>query len=100
MVNDYRPDHSIRVPRPDLSIELGTPNSCNRCHVDKTNEWSAEYTGKWYGSKRKFHFGATFAAARRGEPQAKVTLIKITSDNLAPTIVRATALSLLAQCLL
>jgi Tfp pilus assembly protein PilF len=95
MGNDYRPDHSIRIPRPDLSVELGTPNSCNRCHIDKTNEWSAEYTTKWYGSKQKFHFGATFSAARKGDIKAKDSLVRIISDNLAPTLIRATALSLL-----
>ena len=26
MVVDWRADHSLRIPRPDLSIELGTPN--------------------------------------------------------------------------
>ncbi len=30
---DPRRDHSIRVPRPDLSVKLGTPNACSRCHV-------------------------------------------------------------------
>ncbi|QDT03650.1 Tetratricopeptide repeat protein [Rubripirellula lacrimiformis] len=30
---DKRRDHSIRVPRPDLSVELGTPNACSQCHV-------------------------------------------------------------------
>jgi len=95
MGNDYRPDHSIRIPRPDLSVEIGTPNSCNRCHIDKTSEWSAEYTRKWYGIKKKSHYGTTFSAARRGEPTAKTDLIHIVSDNLAPIIVRATALSLL-----
>ena len=95
MVNDYRPDHSIRIPRPDLSIELGTPNGCNRCHIDKTNQWSADFTRKWYGEKQKFHYGTTFSAARKGDPQAKPILIKIIGDNLAPTLVRATALSLL-----
>jgi Tfp pilus assembly protein PilF len=97
MVNDYRPDHSIRIPRPDLSIGLGTPNGCNRCHVDKTNEWSAGYTKKWYGSKKKYHYGSTFSAARNVEPQAKMELIKIVSDNLSPALVRATALSLLGR---
>jgi predicted CXXCH cytochrome family protein len=32
---DPRRDHSIRVPRPDLSVEIGTPNACSRCHIDK-----------------------------------------------------------------
>jgi len=97
MGNDYRPDHSIRIPRPDLSVELGTPNSCNRCHIDKTSEWSAEYTRKWYGSKQKFHYGTTFSAAREGETGARENLVKIVSDSLAPLPVRATALSLLGR---
>jgi len=96
MGNDYRPDHSIRIPRPDLSADLGVPNACNRCHIDKTNEWSAEYTQKWYGSKKKYHYGSTFSNARAGEPLAREQLIHIVSDPLAATLVRATALSLLA----
>ena len=28
---DPRRDHSIRIPRPDLSVSLGTPNACTRC---------------------------------------------------------------------
>ncbi len=30
---DPRRDHSLRVPRPDLSVRLGTPNACSSCHV-------------------------------------------------------------------
>jgi tetratricopeptide (TPR) repeat protein len=30
---DPRRDHSLRVPRPDLSVKLGTPNACSGCHV-------------------------------------------------------------------
>lgn len=30
---DPRRDHSLRVPRPDLSVKLGTPNACSHCHV-------------------------------------------------------------------
>lgn len=30
---DKRRDHSLRVPRPDLSVKLGTPNACSSCHV-------------------------------------------------------------------
>ena len=32
MVVDPRHDHSLRVPRPDLSLSLATPNACNGCH--------------------------------------------------------------------
>jgi len=31
---DKRRDHSLRVPRPDLSVQLGTPNACSGCHVE------------------------------------------------------------------
>lgn len=30
---DPRRDHSFRVPRPDLSVKLGTPNACSQCHL-------------------------------------------------------------------
>jgi tetratricopeptide (TPR) repeat protein len=30
---DFRRDHSFRVPRPDMSVDLGTPNACTSCHV-------------------------------------------------------------------
>ncbi len=30
---DPRRDHSFRIPRPDLSVKLGTPNACTRCHL-------------------------------------------------------------------
>lgn len=34
MAVDPRRDHSFRVPRPDLSVSLGTPNACTACHID------------------------------------------------------------------
>ncbi|MCA9173866.1 MAG: hypothetical protein KDB14_05200 [Planctomycetales bacterium] len=33
---DPRRDHSLRIPRPDLSVELGSPNACSGCHLDKS----------------------------------------------------------------
>ncbi|MCE9544864.1 MAG: hypothetical protein K8T25_05005, partial [Planctomycetia bacterium] len=34
MVVDPRRDHSIRIPRPDLSVKFGTPNACTGCHLE------------------------------------------------------------------
>ena len=31
---DARRDHSIRIPRPDLSVRLGVPNACSGCHLN------------------------------------------------------------------
>jgi tetratricopeptide (TPR) repeat protein len=33
MMVDPRRDHSFRIPRPDLSVQLGTPNACTGCHL-------------------------------------------------------------------
>ncbi|NNG13164.1 MAG: hypothetical protein HKM88_07950, partial [Halobacteria archaeon] len=49
MVVDPRHDHSMRIPRPDLSVSLGTPNACNGCHPDQSAQWAAEQVKNWYG---------------------------------------------------
>jgi len=99
MVIDYRADHSIRVPRPDLTLEIGIPNACSMsgCHDDQTVEWSAEAYIEWYGKKKKPHFGTVIASAREGDPEIGPELVRMASDTLYPAIVRATALSLLAS---
>jgi tetratricopeptide (TPR) repeat protein len=96
MVIDYRADHSFRLPRPDLSAKLGTPNACNRCHVDKTDQWSDEYITKWYGPGRKAHYGTIIDEGRKRSTHAHKDLIKLAADPLYPVIVRSTALLLLA----
>ena len=93
---DYRPDHSFRVPRPDLSLQLGTPNACNRCHVDKTNKWSNDFITKWYGPGRRSHYASTISDGQKRLPEARKALIRLSGDPLYPVIVRATALSLLS----
>ncbi len=97
MVIDERADHSLRVPRPDLSQKTGSPNSCNAagCHGDKSVAWSVEHYEKWYGLARKPHYGTTLAGGRRGTPEARDGLIRLAGDMLYPAMVRATALSLL-----
>ena len=37
MAVDARHDHSLRVPRPDLSLKLDTPNACTGCHLKLEN---------------------------------------------------------------
>ncbi|MEE4242922.1 MAG: tetratricopeptide repeat protein [Desulfopila sp.] len=94
---DYRPDHSLRIPRPDLSMKLGTPNGCSTqdCHGNKPLEWVTDNFTKWYGQNRKSHYGEVLAAGRVGKPEAYEQLKNIIDDELLPPIVRATALSLL-----
>lgn len=99
MIIHSRPDHSIRVPRPDLSIKLGTPNACTNCHMDKTAKWANDWIIKWYGAKQysKKHYGEIIAAGRLGQLGAEEELIKLAEDTGEPNIVRATALHLLSR---
>ncbi len=92
-----RPDHAIRVPRPDLSVKLGTPNACTQCHAGKPAQWAADRVAQWYGPNRRqeAHYGETFAAARVGKPGAPVALAQLAADQGKPAIVRATALDAL-----
>lgn len=98
MVIDWRADHSLRIPRPDLSATLGTPNACSQtgCHGDKPLGWSVDAFSKWYGLAKKPHYGTTLAAGRQGRPESLPELVRMTGDELYPAIVRATALTLLA----
>jgi predicted CXXCH cytochrome family protein len=101
MVIDPRHDHSIRIPRPDLSVTLGTPNACNHCHSDKSAEWAAQQTNDWYGHAPQGHqrYAGTLAAAHNGEPAAGRALAELIRDMDAPDIARATALSQIAPYL-
>jgi tetratricopeptide (TPR) repeat protein len=94
---DWRADHSIRLPRPDLTASLGTPNACAQagCHDDKPLSWQLDAQRRWYGQARKPHYGTTLAAGRAGAPEARPELIRLARDSLQPTIARATALTLL-----
>jgi predicted CXXCH cytochrome family protein len=99
MLVDPRRDHSLRIPRPDLSIKLGVPNACNQCHRDKDAKWAKGAFAKWWGSKTfsQAHYGEVLYAARQGRSQAPAGLVKLTQDKGLPAIVRATALEQLAR---
>jgi len=92
---DYRRDHSMRIPRPDLSDKLGTPNACNQCHTDKNNEWAASYTEKWYGHPSLFHFGETMYLANRGDTNSIQMLVNLIESDLTSPLVKAAATSYL-----
>ncbi|MGH7571591.1 MAG: multiheme c-type cytochrome [Gemmatimonadota bacterium] len=95
---DQRRDHSIRIPRPDLSERLGTPNACTSCHSDRTNAWAVAAMEEWYGrSERPAGFAEAFAADERGLPEAAAALVRVAADREAAGFVRASALARLAK---
>ena len=95
---DPRRDHSIRVPRPDLSVSLGVPNPCTQCHTDRDAEWAAaEVRSRLGRDAAGFQdFAAAFHADDRRAPGAAVELRRLASRPGGPAIVRASALARLA----
>jgi tetratricopeptide (TPR) repeat protein len=95
MVVDPRRDHSLRIPRPDLSVALGVPNACNNCHADKTPEWAAARVEAWYGHVPGGYqrFAGALQAGRAGDPAAARLLADLIRDPHTPDIARATALA-------
>jgi predicted CXXCH cytochrome family protein len=95
MVADKRHDHSFRIPRPDLSVTLGTPNACNDCHKDKSAEWAAAAVARWHGPDRKGFqtYAAAFHAAWSDQADAAALLAKVATDADTPAFARASALS-------
>ncbi|MEI1253004.1 cytochrome c3 family protein [Rhizobium aouanii] len=92
---DRRHDHSFRIPRPDLSVKLGTPNACNDCHKDRPAEWAATAVENWFGPDPKGfqHYAAAFQAAWTDHPDADRLLAAVASDASSPAFARASALS-------
>jgi len=92
---DPRADHSIRVPRPDLSVTLGVPNACSSCHRDRDARWAANQVRYWYGHDASGfqRFAASFAADERGAAFAGDSLAAVARDATEPAIVRASALA-------
>ena len=99
MVVDPRRDHSMRIPRPDLSVVMHTPNACNQCHQDRDAAWSLEALRKWgvdfddTGS----HPARAMAQARRGDARALPALQELALDPESASIWRATAMVELGQ---
>jgi predicted CXXCH cytochrome family protein len=95
MVVDSRHDHSFRVPRPDLSVKLGTPNACNECHRDKSPQWAADAVESWFGpSRHGFQtYAAAFRAARTDATDAAALLGVVAGNDAVPGVARATALA-------
>ncbi len=97
MVVDPRRDHSFRIPRPDVSLAVGTPNACNQCHGDRSAQWAADKLVEWYGQRDQQQAAAAFDAANRLRIDAEAQLLKLIKQQNSAGILRGTALSLLGN---
>jgi predicted CXXCH cytochrome family protein len=99
MVVDPRRDHSMRIPRPDLTVAIGTPNACQTCHADQGARWAADAVLAGRGDRPgpKPSYARALHDGRIGKPRARTALVALANDSAAPAIARATALRLLGQ---
>ncbi len=67
---DPRRDHSIRNPRPDLSVRWGIPNACTRCHLSDA---------RLADEKRRSlpQYRDWIAAARAGDEEVRAELARL-----------------------
>ncbi len=96
MIIDGRHDHSFRLPRPDLSQSLGSPNACTQCHQNHKPEWAATALDSWYGKswRERPHYGSVLHAGVTQGVKALPALLELAQDAKSPAVVRATAASL------
>ena len=91
---DWRRDHSMRIPRPDLSLTTGSPNACNLCHEQESASWALDALKDW-GVKFKdsrSHPARAFHSAQRGDVRALPSLKAIVEDETRSPMLRASAI--------
>jgi predicted CXXCH cytochrome family protein len=96
---DPRHDHSLRVPRPDLTVRLGVPNVCSGCHADRPAQWAVDQIrARLDASGRGFQrFAEAFATDDADAVGAADSLVRVARDSTEPAMVRASALARLAS---
>lgn len=94
MGNDFRRDHSFRIPRPDQSITNDTPNACTGCHEDKSDEWATKTIKEWYGDVRQSHFSDPLITSIKPELSLseRQMLDQFINDLNYPSIARSTVI--------
>jgi hypothetical protein len=97
MGNDFRRDHSFRIPRPDLSVKYGTPNACAGCHKDKDDVWAAKEFKNLFGEVDSIHYSEKLAPGITRQPNGHEGLIDLMHDKHQPEIVRASATKVLSN---
>jgi len=99
MVVDPRREHSIRIPRPDLTVALGTPDACTGCHRDQDAKWAAQRVEQWYGHQPQGfqHYAEAFEYAEKASADGGASLASVALDPSNPAIARSSALEALAR---
>ena len=96
MGNDFRRDHSFRVPRPDLSVKYGTPNACAGCH-EKDDKWAWEAFQELFGTVDSIHYSDKLVSGVMGLPHGDTGLLELIKDKNHTEVVRASAVKALSH---
>ncbi len=79
------PRPQLAVPRPDLTVDSGTPNACNGCHTkeEESAEWAAAQIRDWVGAEKAAppHWTAAITAGRRRTEGADKLLIDVLENE-------------------
>lgn len=97
MGRDFRRDHNFRIPRPDISKKINSPNACNQCHENQSVDWAVQEVKKWYPNLKKEYYGLVFHAADLKIDTAYDPLKKIVDDEKYPLILRRTGIELMTK---
>jgi len=100
MQRDPRHDHSFGRPDPELTLTLGIPNACNRCHDDRDATWAAERVREWFPNDtvraQRRAIATAIAGGRGGDPASVPDLLTLLASGTDP-VRRASAARLLAR---
>jgi hypothetical protein len=93
-------DHSISIPRPRESLEIGSPNACTTCHRDKTDEWALAQLLRW-GARRatevRTWVRALDRAKRSADARSELASVLSSSDAAELPFLRMSALDALIE---
>ena len=97
MLVDDRRDHRFGIPDPRLSLELGTPNACNRCHEGSTATWANDVLAGWLDeTPADDPHSRVNASARLGDPMTTLPVLALLANQSTANILKATLLQQLS----
>ena len=106
---DARRDHGFHIPRPDLAMQIGTPDTCLSCHKNKDSDWSLAQVNNWFpktehriAKKQEKDYAQIFSATTQSLSNQQWQTVASELSRIAQTIsyapiIRASALSKMAD---
>ena len=94
---DDRRDHSFKIPRPDISQVINSPNACTQCHDGKTNQWASDKLKLWHGKPKPItSTKQSLIALNSGQAINLEEHLSLIADENLDVISRASAIQQLA----